>query len=688
MVKRRFMGTILAVVMAFASIGNFYNISKADENVTGQEKSSGNEARDLKVSEGNYIDTNDLKMIPEIKDLSRKEQSVVNKAVEKATQSGETAGKILNKLDEESDAIDVGVKEVLDTYFSEKVVDEEKVEEFDATLNIDIKDKIEAYKVAREERDNDKNLGYVTGEELVIFDKDTSKGEIDAIVSGISDSYEIIFDNDFEIDETLSERKKERLRALENYETDIVVKVNLDLDQTVESAAKEFEQFECVIEAEENIKCEAAGLTGEVNDTYSGKQYYLDTCNFKDAWDCADTTGCYDIWIAVVDTGCNIKHPDLKGSIVSKYAVDITQKDKNGNYVRLSDLERPYDNNHGTVVTGIIAANANNSKGIAGAAKGWDNANCRVIPIKVSHGGDFNGDFRDPDGITPWIDHADIIKGIDYAINSGAEVVNLSLGEYKYSSSYQKVINKAEKAGVVVVAAAGNESTNNKIFPASIDNVIGVGGTEGKSINKKWIDSNYGTWVNIVAPATGFISTNTGDNGYYTKNTYKGTSYSTPLVSSTVGLMLCVNPILEPSEIRKLLYDSSTKIKSSYFNCGFLNAGLAVEYAKYTEFKNSRIKLTNVKAASGKKIKIYWDMVDLYGPEIIQIYRATSKDGKYTEIKTIKCDDSYNYESNEFTDKNVTAGTTYYYKVRGAMKYGSGYKYTPFSKVLSAKAVN
>ena len=251
MVKRRFMGTILAVVMAFASIGNFYNISKADENVTGQEKRSGNEARDLKVSEGNYIDTNDLKMIPEIKDLSRKEQSVVNKAVEKATQSGETAGKILNKLDEESDAIDVGVKEVLDTYFSEKVVDEEKVEEFDATLNIDIKDKIEAYKVAREERDNDKNLGYVTGEELVIFDKDTSKGEIDAIVSGISDSYEIIFDNDFEIDETGRERKKERLRALENYETDIVVKVNLDLDQTVESAAKEFEQFECVIEAAE-----------------------------------------------------------------------------------------------------------------------------------------------------------------------------------------------------------------------------------------------------------------------------------------------------------------------------------------------------------------------------------------------------------------------------------------------------
>ncbi len=75
--------------------------------------------------------------------------------------------------------------------------------------------------------------------------------------------------------------------------------------------------------------------------------------------------------------------------------------------------------------------------------------------------------------------------------------------------------------------------------------------------------------------------------------------------------------------------------------------------------------------------------MDVYGPEIIQIYRATSKDGKYTKIKSIKDDAQY-----EFVDKNVTAGTTYYYKVRVAMKYGKGYKYTPFSKVLSAKAVN
>ena len=70
-------------------------------------------------------------------------------------------------------------------------------------------------------------------------------------------------------------------------------------------------------------------------------------------------------------------------------------------------------------------------------------------------------------------------------------------------------------------------------------------------------------------------------------------------------------------------------------------------------------------------------------------YNISKEKRSGNEARDLKVsDDSYNYESNEFTDKNVTAGTTYYYKVRGAMKYGSGYKYTPFSKVLSAKAVN
>lgn len=690
MVKKRIAGIILAMVMASTSFGtvNDFTETWSLNGIIRQDNDKNNEIEVSKDKKSNNNEIDNVDDIPELEDLNEKEQRMVNKAVEVADESGEEAGETLNELGNRSDAVEVGVKEVLDTYFSADVVDEEKVEEFDLAVDIDIKETVEAYKTAREERDNEDNLEYVTGEELVIFDKDTSKEEIDAIVNGISDSYEIILDNEFEIDDTLSERKKERLKALENYETDIVVRVKLDLDQTVESAAEEFEQFDCVVEAEENVKCETSGLTSEVNDTYGNKQYYLDTCNFKDAWDSVETAGCNDIWIAVVDTGCNINHPDLKGSIVSKYAVDVTQTDKNGNYVKLADLEKPYDTNHGTVVTGIIAANSNNAKGIAGAARGWNNDRCRVIPIKVSHGVQYSGN---PDEENPYIeeiDYADIIKGMDYAIKSGAEIINVCIREYGNSQGYKKIADKAEKAGVVVVACAGNDGKSIKPYPAALDNVIAVGGTEEKNLNKKYSDSNYGSWVNIVAPATGFISTDTGENGYYTKNTYKGTSFATPLVSSAVGLMLCMNPDLKPSEVRTLLYDSATNIKSAYFNCGFLNAGLAVQKAKYTEFKNSSVSLTKVKSYSGKGIRLYWDLLDVYGPEIIQIYRATSIDGKYTKINTIKDDDLYDYAFNGFVDKNVTVGTTYYYKIRVAMRYGKGYKYTPFSKVLFTKAIN
>lgn len=194
MLKKRLMGIILAAVMASSSTGNFYSIAKTDED---------------------YVDVANIEIVSELEDLNEKEQCVVNRAVEVADESGEEAGETLNELGNRSDAVEVGVKEVLDTYFSADVVDEEKVEEFDLAVDIDIKETVEAYKTAREERDNEDNLEYVTGEELVIFDKDTSKEEIDAIVNGISDSYEIILDNKFEIDDTLSERKKKRLKALE-----------------------------------------------------------------------------------------------------------------------------------------------------------------------------------------------------------------------------------------------------------------------------------------------------------------------------------------------------------------------------------------------------------------------------------------------------------------------------------------
>ena len=114
-----------------------------------------------------------------------------------------------------------------------------------------------------------------------------------------------------------------------------------------------------------------------------------------------------------------------------------------------------------------------------------------------------------------------------------------------------------------------------------------------------------------------------------------------------------------------------------------LNAGLAVQKAKYQDFKNSTVKLTSATALTNNRIKLTWNSLNVYGPEKVLIYRSTSKTGTYSKIKTLTGDSILN---NTYTDSGLTAGKTYYYKVRIAMKYGTGHKYTPYSEIKSAKA--
>lgn len=629
----------------------------------------------IKTEEAEVLDLDNVVPEVELEDLDLSEQKIIKNAIDVAEENGKSAGNMLNKLDEENDVFDLGVKEVLDVYYSAETVDEEAVEEFSETLTKDIEERITDYTEAREERDNEENLDYVTGEGIVAFDKNTSKEEIDLLVKSISDSYEIILDNDFKMDESLSERKKERLRALESYHGNIIVKVNLDLDQTVASATEEFEQYDCVAYAEKDAKCEEEGLTSQLNDSYSGSQWYLDRCNFYDAWNSVATAGCDDIWIAVLDSGCRVTHKDLSGAIVSKYAVDITQKDSNGNYIKLSDLRKPYDSNHGTICTGIVAAKANNSVGIAGAASGWNNASCRAVPIKVSSGTDSQGNIKLYD--------SDICAGIRYAVNSGVEVISMSISGMS-EDAVKDVIAYAERAGVIVVTSAGNKGTSSKRFPAALDYVIGVGGTDRNSSNSRAYFSCFGSWVNIVAPSVDFVSTSVSSNSSY-ESGQKGTSFATPLVASTVGLMLSMNPSLTVSEVKKYLYGSTTDINSADFKCGLLNAGLAVQQAKYAQFKNTTVSLTSVTALANNKIKVKWNDIAVYGPEKVLIYRATSKEGNYTRIKTLTGKDILD---GIYTDSGLHKGTTYYYKIRIAMKYDDGYKYTPYSVIKSAKAVS
>ena len=168
------------------------------------------------------------------------------------------------------------------------------------------------------------------------------------------------------------------------------------------------------------------------------------------------------------------------------------------------------DANHGSAVSGVIAAQSNNNSAIAGAAaifndkKSYNYNNCSILAINAAY------DVYNKEGkIVSVFSDACLIDSIYYAIGQGARVINMSLGgsDY-YNISFQQAINTASNAGIVVCAAAGNEKkycTN--YYPAAYNNVIAVSALT--SDNSLASYSNYGEYVDIAALGDGVYSLNT-----------------------------------------------------------------------------------------------------------------------------------------------------------------------------------
>ncbi|QGQ93490.1 peptidase S8 [Paenibacillus psychroresistens] len=226
--------------------------------------------------------------------------------------------------------------------------------------------------------------------------------------------------------------------------------------------------------------------------------------------------------IAIVDTGVDLEHADLK-----KYLVSGT------NLVKPKTTPMD-DNGHGTNVAGVIVeAVLKNSiaRGIA-----WTP---RIMPVKA----------LDNEGTG---DEERLGAGISYAVDHGARIVLLSLGLNKFSAYLSGVVEKAEKQGVLLIAASGNEGESVK-YPAAYASVLAVGGVKPNLVAEE--RSNYGIELDVVAPWNVYT---TAKGGGYERQ--EGTSMAAPQVAAACALLWTKYPTMSPAEIRNMIRQTAQDI--------------------------------------------------------------------------------------------------------------------------------
>jgi subtilisin family serine protease len=246
--------------------------------------------------------------------------------------------------------------------------------------------------------------------------------------------------------------------------------------------------------------------------------------------------------VAVVDSGCDLDHPDLAGRLVAGASF-------------VDGFATPTDDaGHGTRVAGIIAASGNNSavnKTVAGVA--WD-ANVKVMPLK----------FMEKNGSSTTGYISDAIEAIYWAVDHGASVINASWGFSNYSSALEDAVRYAQSHGVLFVASAGNAGADNDTtahYPSNftLDNVIAVAALNTSGDIASF--SNYGYYsVDVAAPGQGLAST-AEDGTIDTWNS--GTSFAAPVVSGIAALLINHDDSLDYADVRTRIITNSV-VKSSY----------------------------------------------------------------------------------------------------------------------------
>jgi serine protease len=285
---------------------------------------------------------------------------------------------------------------------------------------------------------------------------------------------------------------------------------------------------------------------------YNTHQRYLVQMFLENAW---NTTKGAGVTVAVVDTGY-LQDRLTDGAVNLLPGHDFANNDSDPD-----DTE-----GHGTYVGNIIAHNTNNGLGAAGAAPAVN-----LLPVKV---------FKDGQGGAY---ESDIVSGVDWAVEQGADVINMSLGGGEYNGVAAGANRDAVEAGVVVLAASGNDSRDKVSFPAAYSSVIAVGSCDTHSqgeFPRRSGFSNFGDEIEVVAPGNGIIAETIGSNGvgFYTSG---GTSAASPHASAVAALIVAAaGGDIDPEEVRQVLQDTARRESSDWdqeIGYGEVDAEAAVE---------------------------------------------------------------------------------------------------------------
>lgn len=279
------------------------------------------------------------------------------------------------------------------------------------------------------------------------------------------------------------------------------------------------------------------------NDPLRGELWGLQLIGAQQAWD--KSQGSAQIKVAVLDDGIDAEHEDLKGKVVASVTIS----------------EDPDIGYHGTHVAGIIAAVTDNLTGVPALGFKSSLMSAKVFP-------------KDGHAYT-----ADVVAGVYWAADQGAKVINMSYGSYEGSVIERDAVNYAWSKGAVLVAAAGNEESRFRLYPAGYEKVIAVAATD-RSDQKAYFSNYDKDWVDVAAPGVDILSTIPGQFGALYEN-MSGTSMATPHVAGLAALLFAQHPEWTNVQVREAIEKTADLLAGSrqYWAYGRINAQKALNFS-------------------------------------------------------------------------------------------------------------